>query len=123
MGGGRDGEGGLGAVRLTAVEVREMRVLRALGLFSFAALGELYGVSASTAERVARGRTYRGVGGPVEPLGVVCWTRRRRPAHGEASMYAAGCRCDSCSEANRRRCREWRGRRGSGSGRGVHGDA
>jgi len=92
-----------------------MRVLRAAGLYSFAALAELYDVAVSTAERVVHGRTFPEAGGPVEPPGMrACWTRRRHPDHGDASMYARGCRCDRCSEANRVRCREWRAQRGSG---------
>jgi hypothetical protein len=123
LGGWKGGEVRLGAPKLTGGQAREMRVLRSLGLYSIAALAELYGVSKAAAGCVVHGESFPDAGGPIERVGSAeYWTKRRHPEHGSPSMYAAGCRCDKCGEANRVRCREWRVQRGRGAGRGVHGD-
>ena len=93
---------------LTPEEVRELRILRATTLATFAALGELYGVSESTVSYAVRGRTYLNAGGPVE---TVTAPQRYVSSHGTASRYTAGCRCPECTTANKASCRAWRERK------------
>jgi hypothetical protein len=109
--------------KLSDDEARELRIMRATMMLSFQALADMYEITETTAQVIVHGKRYRDAGGPIEEVGTVeHWTKRKHAAHGSTSMYASGCRCAVCSEANKIRCRKWRKKTGYGprASRGVH---
>jgi hypothetical protein len=104
--------------RINADTAKELRIMRATMQLSFQALAELYDVGESAVQSAVHGRTFPDAGGPIEPPGT-CenWTKRKPAKHGSTSMYAKGCRCEPCAEANRERCKDWRAEVNYGSSR------